>query len=152
MSNDSREKPLLEWESFPLKEFPERTYWLLIYLAVALAILWFVTVVLWEAPFFYVLGFIFLVFPLLPYFISTKYKLYEKRIEVYYTFIKSEKKYSEFGCYYSDKKGVMLSTFRRPRWLDSYRGQSLRFSKNQKEKEKLYEILEDKIGNNVDNN
>ncbi len=150
MSNKNQEKPLLAWESFPMQDNPTRTYWLIIYLVAALAILWYITIVFWDAAFFYVLGFIFLVFPLLPYFIKTKYKLYDKRIEIRYLFIKVEKNYSDFGCFYADKKGVMLSTFTMPRWLDSYRGQSLRFSKDQKEKDQLIQILEDKIGKNAD--
>ena len=60
--------------------------------------------------------------------------------------IRIEKKYVDFGCFYADKKGVMLSTFKKPRRLDNFRGQSVRFSKNQKEKEELLKLLENKIG------
>jgi hypothetical protein len=40
----------------------------------------------------------------------------------------------------------MLSTFKMPRRLDPFRGQSLRFSKTKAEKEQLLEILRNKIG------
>lgn len=60
---------------------------------------------------------------------------------------KRERKYSEFKCFYVDKKGVMLSTFARPRGLDRFRGQSIRFTKEQKEKEEMLKFLDEKIGN-----
>ncbi|RLC48951.1 MAG: hypothetical protein DRZ79_06615, partial [Candidatus Cloacimonadota bacterium] len=63
-----------------------------------------------------------------------------------YFIIKVEKKYSDFRCYYADKKGVMLGTFSRPRRLDNFRGQSIRFSKTQEEKERLFKLLDEKIG------
>ena len=81
------------------------------------------------------------------YFIPTRYEFYEYKILVWYAGIKIEKRYSDFKCYYADKKGVMLGTFMRPRRLDSFRGQSLRYSKTKKEKEQLLELLEQKIGN-----
>lgn len=71
----------------------------------------------------------------------------ENRLEVYYFTIRIEKRYDDFRCYYSDEKGVMLGTFRRPRWLDRFRGQSLRFSQSKAEKEELLQLLERKIGN-----
>ena len=60
---------------------------------------------------------------------------------------KRERKYNEFKCFYADKKGVMLSTFNRPRGLDRFRGQSVRFTKAQDEKEQIMEFLNKKIGN-----
>lgn len=146
-SKKQTSQPLLEWESFLLIENFNKTLLLVLFLMVLMGILWVITIKIWEAPFYYILGLLFLLVPLLPYFTPTTYKLFDYHIEVYYFFIKIERRYSDFKCYYTDKKGVMLGTFKMPRWLDSYRGQSLRFSKNQGEKEKLLSILEDKIGN-----
>ena len=83
---------------------------------------------------------------LLPYFIQTQYELYDTEIVIYYAFIKVSRPYSQFACFYRDKLGLMLSTFKVPRRLDPFRGQSLRFSKTQKEVPQLLNILREKIG------
>jgi len=83
---------------------------------------------------------------LLPYFITTEYYLYETEIVIKYAFVKITRKYSDFGCFYLDSKGVMLSTFKVPRRLDPFRGQSLRFSSGKAEKEQLIELLKIKVG------
>jgi len=143
----SNKEPLLEWESFPLIENTLRSILLVMVLVVIISILWIITIKIWEMPLLYLLGLLFLILPLLPYFIPTRYILCEYTITVIYLFIKIERRYSDFGCHYADKKGVMLGTFKMPRWLDGYRGQSLRFSKDKKEKDRLLRIIEDKIGN-----
>ncbi len=146
MSN-KRDEILLEWESFPFRENPRKSIFLVLFLVAMFVFLWYLTIVFWEMPLFYVLGLAFLVFDLLPYFIPTRYVMLENKFYVYYLFFKIEKRYEDFRCFYIDSKGVMLGTFVRPRWLDKYRGQSLRYSANQKEKEQLFELLEKKIGN-----
>lgn len=100
-------------------------------------------------PLFYYIGMLVIIFSLITYFIPTNYALHDDYIEVYYWFVRVTRPYSDFGCYYEDKKGVMLSTFKRPSRLDPFRGLSLRFSKTQDEKEKLLDVLDDKIGNKV---
>ena len=97
-------------------------------------------------PLFYYGGMLLLIANLLPYFILTEYELYETEIIIYYAFIKITRPYSMFGCFYRDKYGIMLSTFKMPRRLDPFRGQSLRFSKSREEIPKLVELLEEKIG------
>ena len=118
----------------------------MIFLAVKL---WKIAVIQWEMPLFYYLGLGIFFVSLLPYFMPTTYEFYEDKIRIIYWVVKVERKYSDFGCYYVDKKGVMLSTFTRPRRLDSFRGQSIRFSKTKEEKEELLKILSEKIGNQV---
>jgi len=145
MSND--QEVILEWESFPFRENPKKSLFVLIFLLAMFSFLWYLTIVLWEMPLFYILGVGILLFDLLPYFIPTRYVMYEERFLVYYFFIKIERKYSDFRCFYTDQKGVMLGTFVRPRWLDRYRGQSLRYSADQSEKEELLQLLQRKIGN-----
>ncbi|HNX03322.1 MAG TPA: hypothetical protein PKM71_06645, partial [Candidatus Cloacimonas sp.] len=83
---------------------------------------------------------------LLPYFILTEYELYEDRVQVRYLFLKVSRPFSDFGCFYEDKRGIMLSTFTAPRRLDAFRGLSLRFSADKKEREQLIFILMQKIG------
>ncbi len=140
-------KILLEWSSFPFNENFRKSLALIMFLIFFFLVLWFVAVISWEMPLFYLIGVLFIVIALLPYFIPTKYKLYQYRMEIYYLFVKVERHYSDFRSFYSDKNGVMLSTFIMPRWLDSFRGQSLRFSKDGKEKEELFKLLEEKVGN-----
>ena len=143
----SNEKPKLSWTSHPFIDFPLTSIFLVIFLIVLAVILWKVAVVIWDMPLFYYLGFAIFVFSMITYFIPTRYDFYEMKIVIYYAMIKIERNYSDFKCFYSDKKGIMLGTFMKPRKLDSFRGQSIRFSKHQTEKENLIQLLEKKIGN-----
>ena len=139
-------KPLLSWISYPFKDTPLTSVLLIIfYLLISLG-LWEIAVIKWEMPLFFYLGILVFTLSLLPYFIPTKYEFFDDKIIITYLFIKVEKNYSDFGCYYADKKGVMLSTFTKPRRLDNFRGQSIRFSKKQMEKEELFKLLDKKVG------
>lgn len=142
----SNEKPRLSWTSHPFVDYPITSILLAIVLITIAVLLWQIAVVQWNTPLFYILPMFILFATLLPYFIPTTYQFFESKITIYYLFVKVERRYSEFGCFYADKKGVMLSTFQQPRRLDSFRGQSIRFSKTKKEKEALFDLLEEKIG------
>jgi len=139
-------EPLLSWRSWPFIERPLTSVLLIAFLILLAYFLWNITVEGWHQPWYYYLGMLLVIGSLLPYFIPTTYYLYENEIVIMYLFIKITRKYSDFGCFYCDKRGVMLSTFKMPRRLDPFRGQSLRFSKTQTEKEQLLEILREKIG------
>ncbi|HOZ00886.1 MAG TPA: hypothetical protein PLG20_03660 [Candidatus Syntrophosphaera sp.] len=139
-------EPLLTWRSWPFAERPKASVLLCAFLIFLAWFLWNVAVVQWRQPWFYFLGMLLVLGSLLPYFIPTTYYLYEYEIVIYYLFLKITRRYSDFGCFYCDKRGVMLSTFKLPRRLDAYRGQSLRFSRTQAEKAQLLEILGRKIG------
>ncbi|MCF7793753.1 MAG: hypothetical protein K9N09_04615 [Candidatus Cloacimonetes bacterium] len=143
----SNNELLLTWTSHPFRDNSRNSIILVFFIIILAASLWRIAVIEWEMPLFYYLGMIIFLGSLIPYFIPTTYELYNKKIRVFYWFIKMERSYSDFGSYYSDKRGVMLSTFKMPRRLDAFRGLNLRFSKTRSEKEKLFEILEEKIGN-----
>ncbi|MDD4687048.1 MAG: hypothetical protein PHH38_03075 [Candidatus Cloacimonetes bacterium] len=100
----------------------------------------------WQMPLFYFLGLLLVYGNLLPYFIITEYYLFDDEILVRYLFIKIKRPWSDFGCFYKDKRGIMLSTFKMPRRLDPFRGQSLRFSKSGEETPALIAFLKEKIG------
>jgi hypothetical protein len=138
---------LLTWTSHPFKEFPISSTILFAFIAIIAFSLWRIAVIDWEMPLFYYLGVGIFVLSFTPYFIATTYEFYDDKIVIHYWIIKVEKPYSNYGCYYFDKKGVMLSTFKMPRRLDPFRGLNIRLTKSQEEKEKLLEILEEKIGN-----
>lgn len=139
-------KPRLEWNSFPFVERPLTSFFLMLFLIFLAFILWKVAVVQWGYPIFYFGGMLLVIGSLLPYFISTKYMLYDDKIVMHYIFFKVERKLADFGCFYTDKRGIMLSTFKTPRRLDVFRGQSLRFSAQQTEKEEVIKILTELIG------
>ncbi|MCK4311804.1 MAG: hypothetical protein KAW88_03610 [Candidatus Cloacimonetes bacterium] len=145
----SNNEPKLSWTSHPLKDYPLTSVLLLLFMIILAFGLWKIAVVMWEMPLFYYLGLAILFFSLISYFIPTRYAFYENRIEIHYWFIKVEKFYSDFGCFYADKKGVMLSTFKMHRRLDAFRGQSIRFSKSKSEKEEFFKLLKEKIGKKV---
>jgi hypothetical protein len=139
-------KPLLEWTSFPFSERPWTSVILVLFLMGLCWIMWHLVIVQWGYPIFYIGGIALVFGSLLPYFIPTKYELHDDKITVYYAFVRIERKYTDFGCFYTDKRGVLLSTFKTPRRLDTFRGQSLRFSEKQSEKEPLLTLLKEKIG------
>ncbi len=143
----SNEKQKLSWTSHPFIDFPLTSIFLVLFLIVLAVILWHVAVVTWDMPLFYYLGIVIFVLSMITYFIPTRYEFYETKIVIHYSMIKVERHYSDFKCFYSDKKGIMLGTFMKPRKLDGFRGQSIRFSKHQTEKEDLIKLLEQKIGN-----
>ncbi|MCD4796420.1 MAG: hypothetical protein K8R49_04525 [Candidatus Cloacimonetes bacterium] len=145
----SNNEPNLSWTSHPLRDYPLTSIILILFIIVLSAGLWQIAVVSWDMPLFFYLGMGIFCFSLITYFIPTNYEFYEDKIVIYYFFIRIERKYSDFGCFYLDKKGVMLSTFKTHRRLDSFRGQSVRFSKTRAEKDELLKLLKDKIGNQV---
>ncbi len=143
MSNDN--KPIIEWKSFPFVEYPLKSIFLVLFLVFFSFVLWRFTVIKWQMPIFYFLGIIYLFISLITYFIPTRYQLFDDKVVVYYAGIKIEKPYSAFGCFYHDKKSITLSTFKRPRRLDVFRGQMLRFSKSRKEKDDVINFLRTKV-------
>ena len=145
--NDKQENILLEWRSHPFLDFPKSSWLLMLFFAFMGIGLWHLTVLRWEQPIYDYLGLGILFFGTITYFIPTHYSFREQNIVIHYWLFKMVRNYDEFGCYYSDKKGVMLSTFKHPRRLDPFRGLNVRFSKNQTEKIELLEIIENKIGN-----
>jgi len=142
-------EPKLKWTSYPLMDFPLTSLLLILFVGILSILMWKITVINWHMPIFFYLGMGLFLLSLITYFIPTTYELYEDKIVIYYWLIKVDRQYNQFGCYYTDKKGIMLSTFKMPRKLDPFRGLSLRFSKTKQEKENLLKILEDKIGNKV---
>lgn len=137
---------LLQWRSWPAVERPWTTVILVVFLLFVAALVWNITVNIWQTPFYYFLGMLLVLGNLLPWFIPTDYELDHQGVHVRYLFIKVSRKWEDFGCFYQDKRGVMLSTFKMPRRLDPFRGQSLRFSAKKTEEEELIKILMDKIG------
>jgi hypothetical protein len=139
----SNNKPLYAWISFPFVEFPLSGALVLAFFVLAAVFVYTITL-----NFFWVLlSMIFLFSSLFSFFVPTYYEFYEDHLFVKVLVFKRERKYNEFKCFYADKKGVMLSTFNRPRGLDRFRGQSVRFTKAQDEKEQIMEFLNEKIGN-----
>ncbi len=137
---------MLSWRSWPFAERPLSSTLLVAFLIFLTIFLYKLAIVEWSMPFFYFAGLILVIGNLLPYFIVTEYELYEREIRIRYIFIKVNRPWTDFGCFYKDKRGVMLSPFKLPRRLDPFRGLSLRFSKTQAELPALLEILKEKIG------
>ncbi len=138
-----KEQPKFEWISFPFADFPIKSIFLIIFTL----FIWTIVYSIWHDNFLLLLSIFFMTAPLLPYYVPTRYRLYDDRISVKIIFLERSRKYSEFHCFYADKMGVMLGTFRQPRRLDRFRGQSVRFSKNQEERESVLKFLEEKIEN-----
>ncbi len=144
MSNNQN-PPIIEWHSFPMIDYPKKTIFVVLFLIFMAVILWNITIVGWQQPLYYILGVIVLFIGVIPYFVSTKYEFYEHRFIVRYPFITIEKSYSDYGSFYVDKNGIMISTFKQVSRLDAFRGQSVRFSKSREEKQAIIEFLSTKL-------
>jgi hypothetical protein len=144
--NFKKDEAIHHWVSFPLIDFPKRSLLLAVVVIIVALILWEIAMVKWEQPLYYVLGILVLLIGIMPYLVPTGYYLFETGFLVQYPILKVQKKYSEYGCFYADKLGVMLSTFKIPRRLDTFRGQSIRFSREAVEREAVLELLTEKIG------
>jgi len=143
MSNNE----IIKWTSHPLVDDTKRSILLIIVMIIISLILYQTAIINWKAPIYFILGMAFFIGSMITWFIPTTYILFNEKIVIYYWIIRIEKNWNDFGCWYADNKGVMLGTFKRPRRLDNFRGQSIRFSKEKKEKDKLFELLNQKIGN-----
>lgn len=139
-------EPILKWKSWPFVERPYVSLVVISFLILLAVTLWKIAVIEWSMPLFYYIGMLLVIANLLPYFIPTYYEMHETTIQVRYLYLRISRNYSDFGCFYKDKRGIMLSTFKLPRRLDSFRGQSLRFSANQDEVPRLIELLTQKVG------
>ena len=137
---------LIQWTSFPFVDKPVHSVFLCLIIALIAYILWQLAIVKWDQPLYYVLGVFIFMMGIMPYFIPTTYYFFESGFLVQYPIVKVEKLYSEYGCFYADKQGIMLSTFKIPRRLDTFRGQSIRFSKTASEKDEILAFLKEKIG------
>ena len=137
---------LLKWTSHPLMDDMVKTIFLIAIMILVSIILYQTAFITWQAPLYFFLGMLFFIGSMITWFIPTTYVLYDDKLVIWYWKIKVERPWTDFGCWYADKKGVLLSTFKRPRRLDNFRGQSLRFSKSKDEQSQLYEILAEKAG------
>lgn len=138
-------EPVLKWKSWPFLERPLTSLVLVLFLCLLALIVYKIAVIGWQQPIYYVIGMLLVIANLIPYFIQTEYELYEDEYLARYLFLKISRPYTDFGCFYLDKRGIMLSTFKMPRRLDAFRGQSLRFSKTGEEKEAVLAFLKTKI-------
>jgi len=138
---DSPATPILQWVSFPLLDYGKKS--------IALAVLIFaIPMLVFVGGFgvnWSVFAFLLLFLSMFPYFIKTKYCVYEKEILVVYAgLFKVHNPIEKFRCFYSDQRGMQLGTMSQPSRLDRFRGLSMRFSKNQQEKKMLEKLLQDK--------
>ena len=141
-----KEQARYYWTSYPFLDFPKKSIMVCLVLIFVAYLLWEIAVVAWEQPFYYLLGIIVLMISLTPYFVPTSYFFFDTGFIVQYPIIRVEKLYSDYLCFYLDHSGIMLSTFTKPRRMDSFRGQSIRFSKTAAEKEMIINFLQAKIG------
>jgi len=146
MKDNEMDNIKLKWTSHPLVDFPISSILLVFVILLVSIFLYRMTFISWEAPLYFYLGMLFFIGSLISWFIPTTYEISDQGITIHYSIIKVNRKWEEFNCWYADKKGVLLSTFHMPRRLDSFRGQSLRFSKTKEEKEILFSILEEYAG------
>ena len=144
--NFNKDEALYTWTSFPFVDRPIHSVALCMIITLVAYILWQLTIVQWDAPLYYFLGVFILLIGIMPYFIPTTYYFFEKGLLIQYPIVKIEKLYTEFGCFYTDKMGIMLSTYKKPRRMDTFRGQSIRFSKTQSERQEIISFLKEKIG------
>ena len=140
-------EPEFDWISFPFVDRPKISALLSLFLILFTYLLKEFIKAIHMGPAWWIIGMALIVLSLTPYFVPSRYRFYKSKIIANFWFHKVERPYTDFGCFYSDKLGLMLGTFKRPRRLDPFRGLSVRYSKKQTEKEEILKFLETKIGN-----
>jgi hypothetical protein len=144
-TNFKKENAIYYWTSFPLIDKPRHSIFLAIVTVFVAYLLWELAIVKWEQPLYYVLGVLIYLIALMPYLVPTSYYFFTNGILVQYPLVKAEKLYTAYGCFYADKNGIMLSTYKAPRRMDTFRGQSIRFSKTALERVEIIEFLSTKL-------
>lgn len=126
--NNANEKSLYEWVSFPARERIKTTIILLVFL-----ILFFIGVYYsFRSLVILIMSVVILGVSLWSYFTPKWYKMNNEGVEIRTLITKRRKPWKYFKSYYYDKKGIQLSTFSYPSRLDTFRGFSLLFGKNNK--------------------
>jgi hypothetical protein len=137
---------LYHWTSFPFIDRPKHSVFVCLVLLFVAYCLWQIFMVREDPmPLYYILGVLMMFIALFPYFVPTSYYFFETGFLVQYPFVQVERLYTDYGCFYADKMGIMLSTYKMPRRMDTFRGQSIRFSKNGEEREAILAFLEGKM-------
>jgi hypothetical protein len=128
---------VLRWSVLPAKKSPKKTWAVVIFLSVFLAVVYFL-----YGAFAVVLGALLLVLSLLPFFLRTKYEFNEDGLMVKKPYSRVKKEWSQFRSYYPDKNGVLLSPFAKPSRLENFRGVYIMFGD---QKEAVLEFIEARI-------
>jgi hypothetical protein len=146
--NKSKEEKIhFDFTSFPFIDRPRTSTLLIIFLVfLSLLLRWFIQNALLLPITWFWVSMLLILISIWSYFIPSRYIFYDTKVVAKYVFMKVQRPYKDFGCFYSDKHGVMLSTFKTPRRLDPFRGMSIRYSKDQLEKKELLDFLAIKIG------
>ena len=134
----------MEWTSVPFKLGGIRN---IIAIAVP-TIVWLIIYLFWGIGWL-ILSIVLVGGSILPYFLPTTYILTEKDIIVKTIFSHQKKRWIDFGSFYVDKNGVLLSPFNKPSRLENYRGLYVRFHKNNREVVEFIEkVMKGKNGKN----
>ena len=111
----------LAWKTHPLKENPGQSIVLILFiLAIMITIGWS-----YRDPFSVILAAGIFFISLKSYFFPTEYQFTNLGIESRSFTGTRLRKWTEFRSFYRCRKGIQLSTFESPNWLDSFRGMYL---------------------------
>jgi hypothetical protein len=113
---------VLRWSVLPAKRSPKKTWAVVIFLSVFLAVVYF-----FYGLFAVCLGLVLLALSLLPFFLRTRYEFSEDGFVVKKPYSRLKKEWSSFRSYYPDKNGVLLSPFAKPSRLENFRGVYIMF-------------------------
>lgn len=101
-----------------------------------ISIIVLVLVGVWQwthTPILVIFGIIMLSGSLGAYFFPVDYRLSSDGIEIFFIGVRTFRSWNEYRNFYPHNDGVHLSTFRRLNWLDSFRGNFIRFTKDNRE-------------------
>lgn len=119
----------VEWRVHPARERRAATLALLAVLAAILAAVW----VAFSDPLLLLLSVAILGSALGSWFLPTTYRLDDEGASERRTGWRRARRWSEVRSAYADRRGVTLSPFAKPSWLEPYRGIRLLFAGNRDE-------------------
>lgn len=145
MQNQEHEpEALYSWIFHPAKASWLVTTLLTVFLFLLLVIVFWLT----QSRLFTLIGTVVLVGSMRSFYFPTEYKLFDDRIEVFYTISSHKKNWDIYRRVYPEKNGVFLSTFARPTRMENFRGLFVKYG--DADRDRILEIIQNRIGKKSD--
>jgi len=119
----------ISWRVHVLRENYLRSALLIVIILLVSVGVWYWT----ETPLFVLFTVGILVVSTAPYFFPIEYRLNRDGIEITFVGVKTFRSWDEYRNFYPHDIGAHLSTFRRSNFLDSFRGNFIRFDPARRE-------------------
>jgi hypothetical protein len=119
----------LTWKSYPARERPLATVFVVIFIAVIMSMVYYV---MDKSIFMMALAGLIFTVSLSTFFFPTTYTVDDEKVSIKYTFSAKERNMSAFRKAFPESRGILLSPYSSPTRLENFRGFYLRYGKDNK--------------------